>query len=146
MEQSAFQHAREGNTDALKELILGGFSVNSKDQKGNSLLMIASYKGQEQTVKMLIYYGADVNATNSEGLSILAGTAFKGHLEICKILVQNKAVITPSFFKSPLFFAAMFGQKDVVKYLLDIKNQSGAFLYKGFANLIFALKPKKQKS
>ena len=45
LQQMAFDFARNGETESLIDMIHHGLPVNLADDKGNSLLMLASYNG-----------------------------------------------------------------------------------------------------
>lgn len=115
----ALDLARKGERATLGSMLAAGLHPNTKDIKGNSLLMLSAYNGNYACSKMLLEYGADMNECNDHGHSILAGVAFKGYLDICRLLVENGAVIEQSPLKDPIMFAAIFGRDDVVRYLQE---------------------------
>ncbi|MGM0534158.1 MAG: ankyrin repeat domain-containing protein [Campylobacterota bacterium] len=126
LQEMALDFAREGEVPTLASMIEAGLPVNTKDHKGNSLLMLACYNGNLECAQMLIAHGADVNENNDHGHSILAGASFKGYLNIVRVLVENKAVIEKHPMKNPVIFASMFGRKEVVDYLQSIDQNPPA--------------------
>jgi hypothetical protein len=56
--------------------------VNFSDAKGNSLLMLAAYRGHQKTVRMLISHSAELDRRKDHGQTPLDGVAFKGNLKI----------------------------------------------------------------
>ncbi len=76
LQQMAFDFARNGETKSLMEMINHGLPVNLADDKGNSLLMLASYNGNLETTRELIQTGADANRRNDRGQTPLGGAAF----------------------------------------------------------------------
>lgn len=123
----ALDFARTGKTNDLKAMIEAGMSVNLTDNKGNTLLMLASYNGNTETTKMLVDLGANVDKKNDKGQTPLAGVCFKGYLDITKILVNGGANIYENngMGTTPLMFASMFGNTQIVKYLTEQdKNRS----------------------
>ena len=105
--------AGAGNTAELAEFLDHGLPVDAQDTEGNTLLMLAAYKGEVDTVAMLIGRGADVNIRNARGQSPLAGTLFKGEDTISALLVAAGADLdagTPSARAT----AAMFGREHLL--------------------------------
>lgn len=104
--------------------------VNILNAKGESPLMLAALKGQQDLVEKLIKKGADVNKT---GWTPLHYAATSGHLAIISLLLENSAYIdaeSPNA-TTPLMMAAMYGTTAAVKLLLlegadaQLKNQQG---------------------
>jgi ankyrin repeat protein len=52
-----FGHARGGQSRELDELLAMGLPPNLRNEKGDSLLMLASYHGQAETVRVLLNRG-----------------------------------------------------------------------------------------
>lgn len=117
LQHMALDFAREGEVPTLQSMVEAGLNPNTRDHKGNTLLMLSCYHGHYECAKMLLASGADPNAANDHGHSILAGVAFKGYLEIVKLLVDSGAVIQSQPTKNPILFASLFGRKEVVHYL-----------------------------
>jgi len=100
---------------------------NSKDE---SPLMMASLKGHTELVKLLIAKDADVNKTGWTPLHYAASGAKKNTIEI---LLEHSAYIdaeSPNG-STPLMMAAMYGNADCVRLLLEsgadptLKNHLG---------------------
>jgi ankyrin repeat protein len=115
----ALDFARQGQTSELKAMLEAKMPINLSDHKGNSLLMLAAYHGNEETTLMLLQMGACVDQKNDRGQTPLAGVCFKGYFNIVKLLVQAGANIHENngLGTTPLFFASMFGHKQIVQYL-----------------------------
>ncbi|MCH6256844.1 ankyrin repeat domain-containing protein [Puniceicoccaceae bacterium K14] len=117
--------ARNGQQDELKAMILAGLPVDLKDEKGNTLLMLASYHGHLETVRMLLDFGADTECRNDRKQTPLGGVAFKGHLDVVELLLERGADPNgDNGGKMPLLFAAMFGRFKVARVL---KRAGGRF-------------------
>ena len=116
----ALTSARAGDTELLESMIQAGMPVNLADDKGNSLLMLATYHGHGETVRMLLANGADIDRGNDHGQTPLGGVAFKENLPLIQLLLTAGADINADNGggKTPLMFAAMFGHRDVVEHLL----------------------------
>ncbi len=119
LQRMALDFAREGETGELETMLQAGMPVNLADEKGNTLLMLASYYGEAGTVRMLLDFGADPDRRNDRGQSPLGGVAFKGYTEVAELLVEAGADIHADngAGMKPVHFAAMFGRFDIVRLL-----------------------------
>ncbi|GHB90687.1 ankyrin repeat domain-containing protein [Cerasicoccus arenae] len=119
LQRIALDLARCGDTQQLASMVYAGIPVNLSDQKGQSLLMLASYNGNLKTTRMLLDEGADVDRRNERGQTPLGGVCFKGYLDIVQLLVERGADIHANNGggMTPIRLAAMFGRQDVVNYL-----------------------------
>ena len=54
LQMIALDAARSGETELLESMVAAGMPVNLRDEKGNSLLMLAAYHAHEHTVNMLL--------------------------------------------------------------------------------------------
>lgn len=117
----ALDFARNGDSDILESMIRAGLSVDLSDEKGNTLLMLSSYRGNVSTTRMLLDQYAQVDKRNDRGQTPLGGVCFKGNLKLAKLLLNNGADINADNGggKTPLMFAAMFGHKEIVEYLIE---------------------------
>lgn len=119
VEPVIYEHARQGEVDETLKLLETLPSIEEKNAKGHSLLMLAAYNNHFDLTRALIKRGADVNSIDHGGNSILMGVAFKGHLFICQELMAYGADTTyrNSQGQSALDFAYMFGRTDVAEYI-----------------------------
>lgn len=53
---------RSGNVDTVRTLIPSCVDVNSRDDTGKTMLMIAASKGHEEIVELLVNAGANIHA------------------------------------------------------------------------------------
>lgn len=122
LQQLALDAARTGDVGMLAPMLDAGMPVNLADEKGNSLLMLASYHGHLQLTELLLKSGAAPDQRNARNQTPLAGVAFKGGLEIAKLLVKHGA--DPNADQGggrfPIQFAAMFGNPDIVAFLSSL--------------------------
>lgn len=116
-----FGLVREGNSERLAGLIERGMPVNFRNEKGDSLIMLASYHGHLETARLLLAAGADPNVANDQGQTPLAGVAYKGYLEIARLLLAHGAAVDGNSpdGKTPLMMAAMFNRVDLLQLLID---------------------------
>ncbi len=122
----ALDRARCGETEALAGMLRQGLPLNLCDHHGNSLLLLACYRGRIETARMLLKSGADVDLRNGRGQTPLGGVAFKGHLKIAELLLWHGADIHADNGggMTSVMFASVFGRSSMVSLL----EQHGAAL------------------
>ena len=120
----ALDAARTGNDELLGPMLAAGMPVNLADEKGNSLLMLASYHGNLETTRLLLRAGASPDQRNARNQTPLAGVAFKGDLAAIKLLIENGADphADQGGGRLPIHFAALFGHTDIVEYLETLSS------------------------
>jgi ankyrin repeat protein len=118
--RGVFAMVREGDADSLRALVEKGLPVNFRNEKGDSLIMLASYHGHLETVRVLLDAGANPNVANDQGQTPLAGVAYKGFLPIAELLLKHGARIEGASpdGKTPLMMAAMFNRPAIVELFL----------------------------
>ncbi|MBM9502092.1 ankyrin repeat domain-containing protein [Leptospira sp. 201903071] len=123
-ENPCFDLSRKGNLQELSSRLQTFGNLETRNQKGYTLLMLAAYNGREETVRFLISQGADVNATDDSGNSILMGAAFKGFENIVEILMKSGADknYKNSKGQNAFQFSEMFGRKRVGELLSEKKR------------------------
>jgi hypothetical protein len=116
-----FGLVREGDTERLAGLIERGMPVNFRNEKGDSLIMLATYHGRLETSKLLLEAGADANVANDQGQTPLAGVAYKGYDDIAALLLKHGASVEGNSpdGKTPFMMAAMFNRVGILKMLSD---------------------------
>lgn len=115
-----FGFARGGLAWELDELLAMGLPPNLRNEKGDSLLMLASYHGHADAVRALLDRGADPDLANDRGQTPLAGAAFKGDLAVVRLLLDRGAAADgrSDGGRTPLMMAAMFNRTEIVDLLL----------------------------
>ena len=114
-----FDLARHSDAAELGALLDNGLPPNLRNEKGDSLLMLAAYNGNEPAVRMLLDHGADPDALNDNGQAPLSGVAFKGETAIARLLLERGA--KPDGIggdRTPLMVAAMFDKVEIAALLL----------------------------
>ncbi|WP_413288280.1 ankyrin repeat domain-containing protein [Bdellovibrio sp. HCB337] len=121
LERPEFDWAREGNRFALAEFLRTGGDINTKNQKGYSLLMLAAYNDHWSTCAWLMQKGADINSIDISGNSVLMGACFKGHVRIVKLLLSSGAdpFLQNCYNMTALDLARAFGRQEVVRVLTE---------------------------
>jgi hypothetical protein len=105
-------------------------NVEVRNDKDESVLMLAALKGHLPLVKKLVDLDADVNKT---GWTPLHYAASGGHVAVIEFLLDHSAYIDAESPNgtTPLMMAAMYGSPEAVKVLiqagadLTLKNQLG---------------------
>lgn len=132
-QDNIFDAARKGDTTRLKE-ILQDFPelINSTDERGNTPLILASYRGNYSAVCLLIKEGVDVNKGFGQGTA-LHGVSYKGHYKIAKILLENGCKPDEQDVNgtTPILYATILGHIEIAKLLyqyganIDHKDNTG---------------------
>ena len=128
-----FQAARSGNLAQINAYVASGQSLDVKDAKGSTPVIIAANNGQFDAVKALAAKGANICAGDAQGQTALMGVSFKGYKEIASLLAEKCDVNAQSNAgQTALMFASLFGRTEVVQLLLskgarkDIADIQGA--------------------
>ncbi|WP_228374691.1 ankyrin repeat domain-containing protein [Chryseobacterium sp. FH1] len=75
----------------LKNALNNGANVNTTDQKGRSLLLIAVIGKQTEMAKVLVEYKADVNLQDAQKDSPFLYAGASGQTELVKLFLNNGA-------------------------------------------------------
>lgn len=116
-----FQFARLGHAQDLAELFAQGLPANIRNDKGDSLLMLAAYNGQAEATRVILDAGGDTELANDRGQTPLAAAAFKGDAAIVAMLLSFGAAIDGAGEggRTALMTAAMFDRIEIVELLLE---------------------------
>lgn len=106
------------SSELAEQLIKCGASIDSKDEHGNSVLLISCALGHFEMVKILIEHGANANFNGVRNNTPLHA-ASKG--EIASYLLSNSANIesVDDTLKTPLHIACLEGNLELVKVLIE---------------------------
>ena len=116
-----FQYARMGHAEELSDLFGQGLPANLRNDKGDSLLMLAAYNGQAEAARVILENGGDPELANDRGQTPLAGAAFKGDTDIVRLLIAHGAAVdgVGDGTRTALMTAAMFNRTAIVALLLS---------------------------
>lgn len=117
-----FDASRRGDLTALQTLHEADpASINTRDGKGFTPLILAAYNDQPAVVEFLLQKGADVNAQDAAGNTALMGVCFKGYKDVAKKLIDAGADVNLRNANGApaLTFAATFGQLQIAEWLLQ---------------------------
>lgn len=117
--------ARNGDVAGLSALLAQGLPADTADEKGNPLLMLASYHGHAEAVRLLLKAGSKPDARNAKGQTPLGGVAFKGHVEIAKMLLDAGAdPAADQGGSTPADLATTFGRREILELLQSHSAQA----------------------
>ena len=110
-----------GTAAELKAKLDAGLDPNSQTPEGTTLLMMAASDAEK--VQLLIDRGADVHAKAKSGFTaLMVATTYFGTSPSVKLLLEHGAEANPGkgvmFDASPLFLAALAGDRDNIALLL----------------------------
>lgn len=86
-----YDAARRGDLSVFAQALPAGLPPNMTNDKGDSLLMLATYHGHPALSRLLLQHGADPNRLNDRGQSPLAGAIFKNEKEVVEVLLEGGA-------------------------------------------------------
>ena len=107
--QKLFDLAREGSTAELAAYLDAGAPIDMRNENGDTVLILAGYRGQPGTVAMLLERGAEVEAENDRGQRALTCAVFKQDEESVRLLLAAGAdpdAGTPSARQTAQMFGA----------------------------------------
>jgi hypothetical protein len=118
--QEVFDLARRGDAAMLAAVIDKGVPPNLLNDKGDSLVMLASYHGHVDAVRTLLEHGADPNLRNDNGQTPIAGAAFKGFDKVIETLLAHGADVEGASpdGRTALMVAAMFNRTAIMELLI----------------------------
>lgn len=131
--------ANQGQTDQVIDLLRRGMDVNTTDQQGNTLLMIAVRTDNMNLAKFLIQNRANAQRRNSYGDNALMLAALKGQDEIVGLMLERKPEINHGGW-NPLQYASYEGHVSVITMLLASKADINMKAPNGHTPLMLAAK------
>ena len=95
--------------------------INSKDDKGQTPLILASWKGQTKTVDYLLSKGADVNIRTLIGSTAAMYASESDSIDVLNLLKENGADfnITNNTGSTALSYAALRNSTKAAQFLID---------------------------
>ncbi len=111
--QWLFDLARAGDTARVAAYVDAGAPVDMANENGDTMLMLAAYRGHPDTVRALLARGADPGRPNDRGQTPLAGAVFKAEAEVVRVLLEAGAD-PDAGSPSARATAEMFGTTDLL--------------------------------
>ena len=114
-----FRAVRADNASGVQNLLNRGFDPNTRDEHGQTGLLIALKEPSPKVIKVLLDFPkTDVEARNSKDESPLMLAAIKGQQDIVTKLIERDADINKPGW-TPLHYAASGGHVAIMKLLLE---------------------------
>ncbi|XP_006867847.1 PREDICTED: BRCA1-associated RING domain protein 1 [Chrysochloris asiatica] len=109
------------NPSAVKLASSSSRVAVKRNHRGETLLHIASIKGDIPSVEYLLQNGSNPNVKDHAGWTPLHEACNHGHLKVVELLLQHKALVNSTGYQndSPLHDAVKNGHLDIVKLLLS---------------------------
>uniref|UniRef100_A0A674DIN2 Tetratricopeptide repeat, ankyrin repeat and coiled-coil containing 2 n=1 Tax=Salmo trutta TaxID=8032 RepID=A0A674DIN2_SALTR len=132
---SSLRNLYTPNIKVSRLLMLGGANVNYRTEVLNNapLLCVHAFLGYIDMVGLLLEYGASVDQPSESGLTPLGYAASGGHMAIVTTLCLRRVDHLDNNGQCAVVHAALRGQMDVVKFLIQWDwamgqpQQQGAF-------------------
>ena len=80
---------KQGDVDAVRQLLRGGGDADARDRYGQTGLMLAAHAGHRDVVEVLVAHGATLDVTAKFGLSAVMLAVVAGHVEIARLLGRS---------------------------------------------------------
>jgi ankyrin repeat protein len=125
----AFDAARQGDVATLAAFFEAGFDVNIVNDKGDTLLILATYYGHEEAVGLILDQpGVKLDVKNRMGFAALTGAVYKNQNGIVKRLIAGGADVNSvnGSGQTPLMFAALFGREEAARLLIEAGAKTDA--------------------
>ena len=120
---------RYNKLDSLRLAIEDGYSVDTVDDEGQPLLMIAAQNHYHAIFRLLLSAGADFNIRNSDGQTPLLYTAWISNTSASRMLIEAGACVFDRDRSdyTPLVLASQKGNQYIVSLLLEtgVQDQMG---------------------
>lgn len=118
--QNFFSAVEADDAAQVQNALSAGIPVDTRDDRGRTALLIATYYNSIKVAKLLITAGANVNAIDDQGDSPYLYAGAEGRLEILKMTVASGADLNSlnRYGGTALIPAAHHGHVETVRYLL----------------------------
>lgn len=117
-----FDIARKGTVEQAQQFLKANPNdITALNADGNSALLLAVYRGNNQVAQFLIDNGAEINGITKMGTPLMAAVV-KGNIVAAKMLLEKKADVnaTDSNGMSALIYASTFKNYEIVSELIKV--------------------------
>ncbi|KAM4626528.1 BRCA1-associated RING domain protein 1 [Discoglossus pictus] len=114
------EETKAGHSSLLIQTSPSNFSNSKRNHKGETMLHLASIKGDLQSVEELLKSGANPNVKDNAGWTPLHEACNHGHKDVVELLLQHQALVNTAGYQNdtPLHDAARNGHSAIVQLLL----------------------------
>ena len=88
---NVFSLARHGHFLELEEILRAGLDPNSRDEKGNTILIMAAQNNHKHILKLALKHGGHINMYNAMGNTALHFCTEYGYTTLGEYLLSKKA-------------------------------------------------------
>jgi uncharacterized protein len=120
-ENELLDAASRDDVPAIRRLLSEGVRVDSRNDRGQTALLVATHANQIEAARLLIEAGANVNAKDAIQDSPYLYAGARGHLEILRMTLSHGADLksTNRFGGTALIPAAERGHVETVRTLIE---------------------------
>jgi len=113
--------ARDGDIEAVRDLIAAGEAVNEPQNDGSTAALWAAYQADPEMIALLAAADADLNLPNRLGVTPLLQAARMGDAATIRALLDGGADVVAATLngETPLMAAARTGSTEAVRLLLE---------------------------
>jgi hypothetical protein len=132
--------ASSGDTALAARLLGQGAQIDTKNNQGDTPLMLATRSGKIDTARLLIEKGANLEAKNNVGETALIAACTEGNSDIAQLLVEKGAATDArdEGGATPLMYAGLGGNVAIIDLLLAKGANINAADDKGETPLMYA--------
>ena len=91
MKKEFFPQVRHNKVADVENALAAGFPVDTRDEFGNTALMVACQNGHKRLAKLCLKYGASSDSTNHQGNTSLHYAVAYGYQALAKYLISHGA-------------------------------------------------------
>ena len=88
---NVFSLARHGRVGDVEDALLRGFPIDTTDEFGNNLLIVACQNGNKKIAKLALKYGCNINSINNTGKTAVNFAKRFGHTDLADYLIDKGA-------------------------------------------------------
>lgn len=113
-------NSRTGDIEGIEKALESGASLEAKNERGSTALIVAAYSGKADAVEYLCARGANVNAQDNNGATALIHAAYYDLYDVAEVLVTKcKAdkTIKDKYENTPLDYAKQYGFTRMISLL-----------------------------
>ena len=89
MKKDFFAHVRHNKVQEVEDTIAAGFPIDTRDEHGNTALMVSCQNGHKRLAKLCMKYGANPDTTNHQGNTSLHYAVSYGYQALAKYLISH---------------------------------------------------------